>query len=376
MPSPVERTRTETQSASAAGRAEAGFALPLVLFLVALLTALLAAGLMRVEGDIEVAEAGAATISARAVAWSALQTYTGTLSLDACGYPIRPPNGDSVRINVPGGYGEVVARVVRRPADSLANWLYLISSTGYAIEPAYGPTPVGTHTAAQFALWQSGRLSMQAAFTAANGLTRTFGGNGQLHGADEDSTVSCRRPDKAALRVPWGGDPDLTDYDLTGTGVWESGSGSGIVTAANIDWARTLTAGVLAPDFTSVQTNDWNYSLQLVSGNAVLGAAGANTFGTGLLIVSGNLTILGNTLQWYGVILVGGQIRFDAADQRFDGLVASGLNAQLGSPASVGSIGGDYLDIDYNSAYVRRAMRPLMGFAPVANATFDNWWTY
>ena len=355
-----------------------GFALPLVLFLVALLTALLAAGLMRVEGDIEVAEAGAATISARAVAWSALQIYMGTLNLDACERPIRPPDGDSVRINVPGGYGEVVARVVRsRTAiDSTKNWLYLISSTGYAIEPASGPTPVGTHTAAAYAMWQSGRLSLPAAFTAANGLTRTMGGTGQLHGADEDSTVSCRRPDKAALRVSWGGTPDLTGYDLTGSGVVESGSGSSIVTGADIDWGRVLTPGVLAPDYTTVHANDWSYSFQLVSGNAVLGAPGVDTFGTGLLIVGGDLTILGDRLQWYGVILVGGEIHFDAADQRFDGLVASGLNAQIGSPAPTGQIGGDYLDIDYNSHYVRVAMRPLMGFAPVANATFDNWWTY
>ncbi len=356
--------------------AESGFALPMVLFLVALLTALLAAGLMRVGAEMEVVEAGADAITARAVSWSALQIYLGTLTLDACERPIRPPDGDSVRINVPGGYGEVVARVVRRPADSTANWLYLVSSTGYAIKPTTGPAPVGRHTAAQFASWQSGDLSLPAAFTAANGLWRTAGGSGQLTGADEDSTASCRTPARAALRVPAGLAPNLDDYTITGNGVVEGGSGASIVTAANIDWAQVLASGTLVPDYTSVHPGDWDYSLQLVSGNAVLGAAGATTVGTGLLIVGGNLTVLGNFVQWYGVILVGGQLRFDAADQRFDGLVASGLNAQLGTGPSAGQIGGDYTDIDYNSRFVRRAMRPFTGFAPVANARFDNWWTY
>ena len=98
--------------------------------------------------------------------------------------------------------------------------------------------------------------------------------------------------------------------------------------------------------------------------------------GRGLLIVSGDLTILGSFVQWYGVVLVGGRINFDAADQRFDGLVASGLNHQLGVFVPDGSFGGDYTDIDYNSQYVQLAMRALAGFAPVANAYTEDWKTY
>jgi hypothetical protein len=345
------------------GSGEAGFALPLVLFLVALLTALLAAGLTRVQTDRQITEASDAMTMATAVAWNGLQTYLGTLNLDGCERPIRPPDGDSVRINVPGGYAEVVARVVRRPPDSLANWLYLVRSVGFAIAPAGGPTPIATHTAVQFAEWQSGQLSLQAAFTAANGLTRTSGGTGQLHGDDENATAGCQTAPLAGLRVQNGGDPALYDYDLTGN---------------PYVWDRTLTPGIIVPDYTTVQLNDPTYPVQFVSGNAVLGSPGATVTGYGLLIVGGTLWVQGSTVQWYGVILVGGAIHFDAADQRFDGLVASGLNAQLGTGPGPGTIGGagNYTDIDYNSLYVRRAMLPLTGFAPVANARSDNWWTY
>jgi hypothetical protein len=42
----------------------------------------------------------------------------------------------------------------------------------------------------------------------------------------------------------------------------------------------------------------------------------------------------------------------------------------------VGTIGGDYTDIDYHSTYVRLAMRPLTGFAPIANAYVEHWQDY
>lgn len=355
---------------------ESGFALPAVLLLVVLLTALLTTGLTRASADRQVAGASEATNTATAVAWNGLQTYFGTVNIDACERPSRPVDGDSVRINVPGGYAEVVARVVKRPVDSLANWLYLIRSDGYVIQPATGATPVAHQTVAQYAEWQTGRLSLPAAFTAANGLTRLAGGSGQLHGADEHPTVGCAETsNRLSLRLK-GSLPSLTDYDLTGDSPVAGGGGASIVTAAGIDWAATLAPEGITPDFTTVQPDNLNYPVVLVNGDATFGSPGATTTGTGLLIVSGDLTFLGAFVQWYGVVLVGGRINFDADDQRFDGLVASGLNAQLGLTPPTGVIGGDYTDIDFNSLYVARAMRPLAGFTAVPNAYTNQWKAY
>jgi len=342
---------------------------------VALLTALLTVGLTRAASDMQIAVASQAVDEAAVVARSGLQTYLGTLTLDGCMKAIRPPDGDSVRINVQGGYSDVVARVVQRPPDTLANWLYLIRSVGHVIWPGTGATPVANRTVAQFAEWQSGQLALPAAFTAANGLTRTSGGSGQLHGSDEHGTSGCPTLARRMLRVA-GTVPSLSSFDLDGAAAQGGGAAADIVTDARIDWAAVLTPGRLVPDFTSVQADDGTYTLQLVTGNATLGSGGTATISRGLLIVSGDLTVLGSFVQWYGVILVGGVIRFDADDQRFDGLVASGLNRQLGMPVPTGSIGGDYLDIDYNSMYVYLAMGPLTGFAPIANAYIEHWATY
>jgi hypothetical protein len=372
---PDPKPGARSLACSARHGSRAGFALPIVLLLVVLLTALLTAGLARTASDLQLATASQAIDEAGVVARSGLQTYLGMLSFDACGRPLRPPDGDSLRINVPGGYAEVVARVVQRPADSLANWLYLVRSSGYVIWPTMGATPVANRTVAQFAEWQSGLLALPAAFTAANGLTRTPGGTGQLHGADEYVSGGCQTPERRWLRLP-GTVPDLSGYDLNGLAALGGGTGADIVNAAQVDWAAILTPGRIIPDYTSPRPDDGTYPIQFVTGNATLGAAGATTFGRGLLIVSGRLTLLGSFVQWYGVVLVGDEIRFDAADQRFDGLVASGLNRQLGMAPPIGTIGGDYTDIDYDSRYVRLALRPLTGFAPVANAFLEHWRTY
>jgi len=356
-------------------RDERGLALPLVVFLVGLLTAMLALGLTRASIDLQIAVASQAIDEASIVARSGLQEYLGWAAYDGCGRIIRPPDGDSVRINVPGGYADVVANVVRRPPDTLANWLYVVRSTGHVIWPSMGAVPVANRTAAQFAEWQSGQLAFPAAFTAANGLTRVAGGSGQLHGADEHGTVGCQTTQRRSVEVA-GTVPSLAGFDLTGAAPGGGSTGANIVTNARIDWGSVLSPGRIVTDFTSIQPDDGTYPVQLVMGDATLGSAGATTFGRGLLIVSGNLTVVGSFVQWYGVVLVGGLIQFDADDQRFDGLVASGLNRQLGMAVPTGAIGGDYTDIDYNSMYVGLALRPLAGLAPIPNAYLEHWRSY
>ena len=69
---------------------ERGFALPAVIFLVALLTLLLTSGLSRVQADRQIAEASEATAEAFAIAQSGLYNYMGSLTA-------RPPNARSRR---------------------------------------------------------------------------------------------------------------------------------------------------------------------------------------------------------------------------------------------------------------------------------------
>jgi hypothetical protein len=174
--------------------------------------------------------------------------------------------------------------------------------------------------------------------------------------------------------------PSLYDYNQdglspVGSGCTTQACKTALANATNIDWAATINGG-LVPDYDSVRTWDPSYPVILVRGNATLGSPGDWTYGWGLLIVTGDLTTLGDVTQWYGVVLVGGRISFNANEQYFDGMVISGLNAQLGLSVSAGTIGGNYIDIDYDSYYWRRALLPLAGFGPIANTSIDNWAAY
>ena len=354
---------------------EHGFALPLTLFVVALVTIILSGALVQVEVDRRVAESAADEVDVVAIAQSGLQTYLATTNLDGCYRARRPANGDSVRINLTGGYADVVAHVAQRPlVDTLAPWRYAVRATGRVIEPTMGADPRAARTVAQYADWSSGWMDGLGAFVAANGVVRNPStGTGELRGGD--LALSCRAA-VARLRVA-GAVPDLSYYNVDGNSPVGGYTSVNLANATNIDWAKTIGGG-LVPDYNYVRTWDFSYPppTMLVQGNATLGSAGGYDYGWGLLIVTGNLRVLGDYVQWWGVVLVGGKIDFDANSQLFDGMVVSGLNAQLGQAVPQGTIGGDYLDIDYDSSYLRLALHSLAGFGAVSNTWVENWASY
>ena len=111
-----------------------GFALPLTIFVVTCVTMMLAALTFRVQTDWGTARSSSDEVDALALAQSGLQTYLGSAA-------VRPSDGDSVRLNLHGGYADLVAHVVRKPIDTLANWMYIVRSTGRLIKPTQGAAP-------------------------------------------------------------------------------------------------------------------------------------------------------------------------------------------------------------------------------------------
>ncbi len=359
---------------------EDGFALPITLFVVTLVTLMLATVFVRVQIDRRIGESSADIVDALTAAQSGLNSYLGTVNYDVngCWRALRPPDGDSVRINVNGGYADVIAHVVQLPLDTLDTWMYIVRSTGRVIEPTQGADPQAVRTVAQFAEWRRGSVDIVAALTAANGL-RDPTGSGEFEGNDQ-APSPCNDPNVSAIRTPTGEAPSLpVAYTTNGTGlpphVVPSGSGPTVANLTKIDWLATTTGGVI-PDYTYVRTGDTSYPVMLVTGDATLGAVGLTTLGYGTLIVTGRLTTNGNFVQWYGIVLVGDEIRFAADDQRFDGIVVTGLNEQLSPIPKKTVIGGGYLNIGYDSRFVRLATRPFAGFFPIENGWVDNWASY
>ena len=363
-----------------------GFALPLTLFVVALITVMLSASFVRVRNEHRISESSGDMLTALAVAQTGLQSYVGTVNFDGCYRAIRPLDGDSVRINVQGGYADVVATVVKKPVDSLTPWMYVVRSTGYVIDPTQGTEPQARRTVAQFAHWQRNYIRVLAAYTAANGFTNLKTSVGELSGADQ-APGGCEDPQVPALRVPSGEAPatwmpgldSIQDYATSGLSpvVVTGGNGTDVANATGIDWVATITGGIV-PDYDYIRLWDFDYPVMLVEGDATLNCISGD-LGFGLLIVTGELYITGtggDCIYWYGVILVGDEADFDASEQLVDGMIVSGLNEQTGGTPILGDVDGDDLDIDYDSWYVRRALASLAGFAPIGNAWVDNWSTY
>ncbi|MBI2403379.1 MAG: hypothetical protein HYV20_11735, partial [Gemmatimonadetes bacterium] len=180
-------------------RSDAGFALPLVVFLIGVMTLMLTAGFARVAGDRRLAHSSGDAVSALAIAKSGLHSYLSTQAT-------RPPDGDAQRINVTGGFADVVAYAVRKPSDTLANWLFIVRSTGRVIEPTLGADPQAVRTIAQYTQWQTGRMDIRGAFTAANGLKKKSGGTIDVRGADQST---CGGPTVPGVRVPQNWQQDI-----------------------------------------------------------------------------------------------------------------------------------------------------------------------
>lgn len=353
-----------------------GFALPLTLFLISIVTLMLTAAFTKVQSDRRVADSSGANITALALAKAGLHQYLGTRPYNSPGTPTapwRPPDGDSIRINISGGYADVVAKVVRRPADSLANWMYIVRATGHVIDPVQGSDPQALRTIAQFAQWQTGRMDAKAAYYSVDGL------NGKTGATDRTSIIgtdfgTCGAAPIYAIRTKNSGDPGLPS--TSASPVLATESANTLIDSTNLDWNAILNGG-FTPDYTSYQAGDNTYSSQFINGNLTV----SNLNGTGLLIVKNDLTLQGLNATWNGIILVGGKVNFDAGTKiiglwfgqtTINGMVVSGMNNGGGKA----DIGDHPVVIQYNSCQIRSALARLTGFAPITNAWVDNWAMY
>ena len=342
-------------------RHEDGFALPLTIFVITIVTVMLAGVLIRVQIDRRIAESSGDMIDALTVAQSGLQRYLGLASS-------RPGDGDSIRINVQGGFADVVVRAIEQPVDSMAEQLFIVRSTGHVIRPTQGSDPQASRTVAQFAAWQTGWIKVMGAYTAAHKVTELSGGTVDINGSDGCSAASpvygVRAPNGSSLGAGIVGSP---------TGFLIDGSSGAVADATRINWDGVIN-GPFVPDHYAFRAWDAGYPSMLINGNLTL----QDTGGYGLLIVTGDLTLGGMSTSWDGVILVGGRINFGSQYTVIYGLVTSGLNSQFGGSVSAGQFGGSgkTVQIRYNSCSVAQALQPLTGFAPVAKGWVDDWATY
>jgi len=347
-----------------------GFALPMAILVIGVLTVGVAAAFTRVESEQRVNRDRQAAVDAFALAQTGLDRFV--VSRSSLGFTSAPPAvSESARINLVGGYADVVLRRVR-PDVAGSYPIYVVRSHGVTTQTSATLNRSAEHTVAEYAFFRPGAMEVRSAWTAITGLVKN-GGSGTISGVDECGAA----PDVAGVTVPDSGYiqnggapvPDGTPP------VEELGTVPQTSDAVNIDWDAIVNHGAITPDV-AIPGDPWptftdpNYwPIIQVTGNYSL-----PTSGRGTLIVTGDLTVSGST-KWDGILLVGGTGTADG-NNTVRGTIISALNTKLGMTVGVSDVGNGTKTYVYNSCNIANALARFGTLIPMQNTWVDNWPTW
>jgi Tfp pilus assembly protein PilX len=266
---------------------------------------------------------------------------------------------------------------------------YFVTSTGTdrksGIATGGGNSRTASRTVGVYVTWSKATMNVMGALVSFSGIVKN--GTGNISGVDEcgkDTNVAgINVPSEesvvlngaASTFVPQGNPP----YDTLKTFSQDSAQ-------TRLDWAG-ITAGTTMPadinitatssvfPTTGTFSSDTNYWPIIHVFNRSASWTGMWTLpnqGRGILIVDGDLTINGSN-QWDGVVLVGGQL-VSNGNNVTSGTVMAGLNRLIGISANAVSdadLNGtkSYM---YNSCSVKKATSSMARYTMVPNTWMDN----
>jgi Tfp pilus assembly protein PilX len=259
---------------------------------------------------------------------------------------------------------------------------YFVTSTGTdnqsALATGLGTTRTASRTVGVYVTWNKSTMNVMGALVSFSGITKN--GTGEISGNDQcgsgASVAGITVPAEASVTVAGGaftpsGDPP---YDTLNTFSQDSA-------ASRLDWAG-IKSGTAIPadinypnqDFPQAGTfaSDTNYWPVIHVFNSTTGTFTLPVKGRGMLIVDGNLNIDGSD-QWDGVILVGGQLTSNGNNVT-SGTVMAGLNRLIGGSADAvydSDLQGTKSYI-YNSCSVAKATSSMARYTMVSNTWMDD----
>jgi hypothetical protein len=359
-----------------------GFAIPMAILVIAVLTIMLAGGFSLVSAERRSVSDQKGQIDAFRIAEQGLEIYLVRRDSLEANDPnwTRIPGGvnnagkDSVRITLAGGYADVSLTRLRPPTGSQSG-LYIARSKGTETSGVYAGTPLGVRTVAQYVLWESAPMQVLAGWLALSGFQKN-GAAGTLSGVDlcHDSAAV------AGVIVPMNPGYSGNTAATSGSPAIDSVPPDSV----HIDWNGIVNGGAITPSIiipggswptaamtaSYADTTSTYYPIIRVNGNFSLPSNG-----TGLLIVTGSLTISGNT-GWRGVLLVGGNITSNGNNGVY-GATVSGLNVKLTPPVAVPvTTANGTKTYEYNSCEVAKATMSSGALVTLRNTWVDNWVEY
>jgi len=319
--------------------------------------------------------------------WTSNATMGGVNNVNA-NLDTLPTMAESVTVNFTNGSAFVRAVPVWVNVAT-GRGTYFVTSTGTdnqsRIATGGGATRTASRTVGVYVTWSKATMNVMGALVSFSGIIKN--GTGQISGVDQcaqdTNVVGINIPAEesvvlngtASTFVPTGNPP----YDTLKTFSQDSAQ-------TKLDWAG-ITAGTTMPAdinitstsgaFPSTGTfaSDTNYWPIIHVFNRSASWTGTWTLpnqGRGILIVDGNLNINGSN-QWDGVVLVGGQLTSNGNNVT-SGTVMAGLNRLIGIPAAAVSdadLNGQKSYM-YNSCSVKKATSAMARYTMLPNTWMDN----
>lgn len=352
-----------------------GIALILALVLIIILSVAASAALGMVSSERRVVEDQQAASEAHAMARSAYDQFltnpTGIMPSFAGATFVGP---DSAKVTFSDGYVWVKVQRVR-PSVSGSAPLFLIRSRAVRTIDRPVHTPVAERVFAQYAQFNDVEMPALAAWTSLSGLLKN-GGMGTISGSD-NCGVATPVAGVAVPNVPGYVQSGGTSVPTGSPPITNMGSQSAANAMVGVDWptilaGMSLSADVVLPGGTWPSFSNSSYWPviyvdQLTSWNLP-------TTGRGMLIVKNDMTI-GGSIDWDGIILVGGSYTSNGTNV-VKGALVTGLNVLLGQAVAPSNLGNGTKTYRYDSCNVESALRKFNGLAPLRNTGADNWPAY
>ena len=382
-----------------------GFALPMAILIIAILTAALAAGLAATTAESGISLSRRGQNRADSLAQAGLEQYLVTarrtslcaqagskciadLSAARLVAGVAAPDTEKVRVSLPGGWADIMAIRVRDTATmggSRQPAIYFVRSRGVSTARtvlAGGQRDTAVATVGLYTTYQTNVINITAAIASLSGVSKQ-GSSGVISGNDQ-----CGQANAVA-----GITTDKGDYTSTGnfapTGsppVDTTKTLAQLETAIGINWS-SVKSGAITADFTvptpdgfpssawfQADTNRWPI-IHVTSSSYSLPNPGR-----GLIIADGDFSISGSNM-WSGVILIGGQLTSNG-NNVMSGATVSGLNVLLNQSVQTSVVSSDNSTFNgnkqylYNSCSVSLAATGLKFMKPMPNTWMDdlsNW---
>jgi len=365
-------------------RSRKGFALPLAIMIIAILTAAIAAGFAATASESVVNNAQRAQERAYQIAEAGLQQFVvRRADVGFATHLLTDPSAlttdsEYTRVQLPGGYADVVARQVRKQFSASKPALYFIRSRGVdtaARLSGAGNVTYAERTVGVYAKWNTATVNMLAAMTSFHGVSEVSSGN-----ILRSKYFSCTSSDTNLTYevATIGGVGNATPSERVDSGF----AFDSLKAEAAIDWDAIKNGNSVVADIT-IPPNAWPSAAVLATWPIIRmknPLDSVKSSGSGIIIADSNLYVP-RPYSWNGIIIAGGMVILkggSGATSRLNGAVATGLNHLLpaASPPGLTTLDNDTVGashvVQYDPCNVSRAGLRWHGYSVMPNTWMDN----